>query len=164
MPWPIDSKWHWPERFQFSIWNEKNLGRGEKIARCKRMQRSQWKKNVKREDKIDAVTHHENHEPWLQVGAPNVSQRFQPPWWSPGWCPFPLCRSRLSFFAHDCHGENSRSLFFLFRLKFGDTNKRVTEIIVVEKSAINERYAILLLLTQACGKIRIHTFAFLVTI
>jgi len=56
------------------------------------------------------VTHHENHEPWLHVGVPDVSQRFQPPWWSPGWCPHPLLRRRLSLVALHSRAKNSRSL------------------------------------------------------
>lgn len=108
--------------------------------------------------KIDA-THHENHEPWLQVGAPDVSQRFQPPWWSPGWCPLALhfvanCPS--FFFLRTQHSRREKvdltlsrlralnsfplfsSLFYL-PLKFDDANERTPKIIVVERSAISGR-------------------------
>lgn len=43
---------------------------------------------------IDTTTHHENHEPWLQVGALEVSQRFQPP------CS-PVCTLFTSFLRFD---------------------------------------------------------------
>lgn len=57
------------------------------------------------------MTHHENHEPWLQVGAPDVSQRFQPPWWSPGWCPLPLhfvADCPFFFFLHTQHSRGKK--------------------------------------------------------
>lgn len=58
---------------------------------------------------IESMTHHENHEPWLQVGAPDVSQRFQPPWWSPGWCPLPLhFVTNCPFFLLPSHSTQPR--------------------------------------------------------
>jgi len=137
----------------------------EKIAMKKRTLRGKIE--------IDVVTHHENHEPWLQVGAPNVSQRFQPPWWSPGWCPFPpLCR-RLSFVAHDCHREKPVDHYspqlcshrvppFFIRLSNSPTQTREWRKLLSLRKMRTRRDPLLLM--QACGKIRIYAFAFLVII
>lgn len=136
-------------------WNGKKLG-PEKQSRGMRKKITTQKQNVTRKHRNRCcVTHHENHEPWLQVGAPDVSLRFQPPWWSPGWYPFPLHFdadwSLLFFFLHTQHSrekKKSRShfseitralnfsllvLFFNLPPKFGDANERTSKIIV-EKS------------------------------
>lgn len=87
---------------------EKKLGqRNNRAAWGRRLQRKQ---NVTRKYRNRcSVTHHENHEPWLQVGAPDVSLRFQPPWWSPGWYPFPLhFDADCPFFFFFPHTQHSR--------------------------------------------------------